>query len=223
MASLSCEEARDLTADLALGTISGDDRARILGHIGGCAACRQLVDELSGSADALLLLAPEHEPPAGFESEVLARMRTPVGGRRVRLLGVAAALLIGIAGSAAFTLWSTAEDRELGEHYRHALEEANGEYFGVRRLVAPSGTKIGNLFLYTGHTDWAFVVFDENAERGSYRVDVKMKTAGVVDLGRFELSGDERTWGRDVDVDLSAAEALRFHSPSGDVLVAAFR
>jgi hypothetical protein len=89
MSSLSCEEAKDLTADLALGTISGDDRARILGHISGCPACRQLVDDLSGSADALLLLAPEHEPPAGFESEVLARISAPVTRRRLRLLAAA--------------------------------------------------------------------------------------------------------------------------------------
>jgi hypothetical protein len=111
----------------------------------------------------------------------------------------------------------------LGEHYRHALEEANGEYFGVKRLVTPGGTKVGNMFVYTGHTDWAFVVFDDSVERGTYRADVKMKDAGIVPLGRFGLLGEERTWGRDVDVDLAEADALRFHTPSGDILVARLR
>ena len=120
-------------------------------------------------------------------------------------------------------LWLTYEERELGAHYGHALEEANGEYFGVKRLVEPDGSKAGNIFVYTGDADWAFAVFDEDLERGPYRADLKMKDARVVRLGRFELSGVERTWGRDIVVDLRGAEAMRFHTPSGEVLVADFR
>jgi predicted anti-sigma-YlaC factor YlaD len=68
---LECAEARELFPELAIGVAAGDERARALGHLSGCPACR---GELAGAAevvDELLLLAPEHEPPPGFESSVL--------------------------------------------------------------------------------------------------------------------------------------------------------
>ena len=223
MSRLNCEEAQELTAELALGTISGDDRARILTHLAGCPSCRRLVDELASAADALLLLTPEHEPPAGFESEVLARMRSPRVRPRARILAAAAMVALTAVAGIGGTLWATSEERRLGEHYLHALDEADGDYFGVKRLVDPGGAKVGNVFVYTGETDWAFAVFDEDVEPGGYQVDVRMRDAGVVALGTFELTGARRTWGRDVAVDLKEADALRFHTPSGAVLVARLR
>ena len=63
-------------------------------HVNGCARCQALVNELTEAADALPLLAPEIEPPVGFEQRVLssgrARRRRSVrrlvvgGGRRGR-------------------------------------------------------------------------------------------------------------------------------------------
>src|SRR5687768_12183581 len=102
MSRLTCEEARELAPELALGTIAGDERARVLTHVASCAACRRLVEDLSEVADSLLLLAPEHEPEAGFESKVLARMKSPAR-TRVGVLSAAAALLI--AAVAAGAVW----------------------------------------------------------------------------------------------------------------------
>src|SRR5688572_21658103 len=94
MHRLNCSEAQDIAAELALGTISGDDRARILAHISTCAECRRLVDDMAGAADSLFLLAPEHEPPAGFESKVLGSMLAPSRRNRLRLLSAAAAIAV---------------------------------------------------------------------------------------------------------------------------------
>jgi hypothetical protein len=65
------------------------------------------VDELARVADRLLLLAPEAEPPAGFESRVLAAAR-PAGGStparglaggwgRARRVGLVSALVVAAA------------------------------------------------------------------------------------------------------------------------------
>ena len=72
---MSCEHTRQLAAELALGIADGADRARALQHLGECAECRRAVEELSGVTDELLMLAPERQPPVGFESRVLARLQ----------------------------------------------------------------------------------------------------------------------------------------------------
>src|SRR5712675_787820 len=71
---VGCEQVRALAADLAIGIADGQDRDAALRHAAACAECRLLVSELSSVVDDLLLLAPSHEPPAGFASRTLARM-----------------------------------------------------------------------------------------------------------------------------------------------------
>jgi hypothetical protein len=221
MSKLSCEEARELAPELALGVIAGDERARVLGHIASCASCRRFVEDLAEVADSILLLAPEHEPAAGFESNVLARMRGPVRPRG-RLLAAAAALLLAAGAAAGSVWWATADDRSVASHYRHALAEADGKYFGVHAVMAPDGTKLGNVFVYTGDTDWLFVVFDEGIPTGAYAVKADMENTSPVNLRHFELTGDERTWGRNLDIDLREVSALRFRAPDDRVLIARF-
>ncbi len=90
MSVYSCAQLRDVAAELALGVLGGAERAEAIMHVNGCARCQALVNELTEVADALPLLAPEIEPPVGFEQRVLSsgrarRRRTRstarVGGR----------------------------------------------------------------------------------------------------------------------------------------------
>src|SRR5262249_60611983 len=71
---VSCEQVRALAGDLAIGIADGQERDAALRHAATCAECRLLVSELSSVVDDLLLLAPSHEPPAGFAARTLARM-----------------------------------------------------------------------------------------------------------------------------------------------------
>jgi anti-sigma factor RsiW len=79
---LSCSEFAALAPELALDLLSGDERAAALAHLAGCRACQTNLDELARTADDLLLLAPRGEPPAGFESRVLARLANEEGPQR---------------------------------------------------------------------------------------------------------------------------------------------
>ena len=72
---MRCADVEAVAAELALGLLGGPERAEALAHIDGCAHCRVLVDELSVTADELLLLAPGAEPSSGFEARVLAQLQ----------------------------------------------------------------------------------------------------------------------------------------------------
>src|SRR3954453_6928487 len=83
---MGCEQTREIAAELALGIADGEDRARALRHLTECADCRRAVEELSSVTDELLTLAPARQPPAGFESRVLAQLAParPRPRRRLR-------------------------------------------------------------------------------------------------------------------------------------------
>lgn len=74
MTPLRCSQLRDMAPDVALGILTGEERAVALAHLEGCAACRADVASLAGVADELLLTGPEATPPEGFDRRVLARL-----------------------------------------------------------------------------------------------------------------------------------------------------
>jgi hypothetical protein len=74
MTQLRCSQLRDIAPEVALGLVTGEERAVALAHLEGCAACRAEVASLAGVADELLLIGPEAPPPEGFDRRVLARL-----------------------------------------------------------------------------------------------------------------------------------------------------
>jgi anti-sigma-K factor RskA len=81
MDDMSCDEFAEVAAELALGVLTGRERARALAHLDGCESCREQVRELSMAGDELLALLPSAEPPAGFESRVLERIGLTAPGQ----------------------------------------------------------------------------------------------------------------------------------------------
>ena len=99
-----CENYENELAELALGVLTGRDRARVLSHVESCPRCAEELEILSRTADSVVQAAPEMEPPLGFEVRLFERMGlTDVPPRRRRRLrpsrwvpavvGVAAAAL----------------------------------------------------------------------------------------------------------------------------------
>ena len=90
---MDCSDAASMLDELALDVLPGDSRAALLHHLEECQGCRRLLDELSESADALLLAAPAAPPPAGFDDRVLERveaLRTGAASAPTRAPGAAA-------------------------------------------------------------------------------------------------------------------------------------
>jgi hypothetical protein len=116
VSALSCTEVRELAPELALGILSGAERAEVLLHVNGCARCQAHVAELTEAADVIPQLVPEAEPPPGFEARVLRRLGE--GERRTRrrwiavAAGVAAAAII-VSITAVRVIESNGSDRDV--------------------------------------------------------------------------------------------------------------
>src|ERR1700753_1531154 len=77
---MSCRDFDDVAAELALGVLTGRERAEAVAHLDGCDSCREHVRQLSLTGEEMLGLLPSREPTEGFESRVMARLRvTPPG------------------------------------------------------------------------------------------------------------------------------------------------
>lgn len=81
MSAMRCAELREVAPEVALGLLTGEERAAALAHLERCEACRAEVASLAGTADEVLLAAPEAQPPPGFADRVLAGLAAErVGG-----------------------------------------------------------------------------------------------------------------------------------------------
>jgi hypothetical protein len=74
---MTCAELADVAAELALGVLTGRERAAAIAHLDKCDECREYVRQLMATGEQLLDLLPTAEPPAGFETRVLERIGLP--------------------------------------------------------------------------------------------------------------------------------------------------
>lgn len=226
-----CDALREAIAELALGIASGEERARVLEHTSHCSSCRRLLRELSLLGDELLLLAPEHEPPAGFELRVLERLGRPdrrrrprLRGRWVAVLAASAAALAAGSGAAAGVLTATRDERQLGRQLRAVLTRANGQYLAVSELRDPAGRQAGLVFHYGGHPSWIFVTLERPLPRGRYVATLVTRAGTTSELGAFGLDGRHRSIGATTQQDLTQVTTLRVHEArGGPVYVARFQ
>lgn len=223
MNDASCPEVEALAAELALGSVSGAERASALSHLPRCPSCRRLVDELSGAADPLLLLAPELEPSIGFESRVLAATSAAGADRpdgpqpllrgddrsrplgrigRIGRVAVAAALVL-LAGAAGLAVGRAIDDTPEG--VRTAL------------AVSASGRATCRAFAYGDREAWVFVTLEAPREwTADYRVEVTTDGGGTpATLGVLKLADGGGTLGATLDVPAHRLRAIRVFDGSG--------
>ncbi|MCU1400116.1 MAG: hypothetical protein JWN62_3225 [Acidimicrobiales bacterium] len=129
---ISCDAFEAAAAELAFELVEPDVRDVLLTHAAGCDRCRAELESLSVTADLLVLLAPEGEPPIGFEQRAVEAM---VGDRRPRrwLALVAAAAVLFVVG---LGIGSWRSDDESTSTFRQAaLVDDHGTGFGSVSLA----------------------------------------------------------------------------------------
>ena len=214
-----CHEVRGLTAEVALGVADGEDRARVLDHVVDCSECRHELEDLTALADDLVVLAPEHEPPLGFELRTVRGLQ-PKRRRRRRwrtpAVAFAAAALAATTATAS-VLFLVRDDRRLAGEYRATLSEANGTAFRAVPLRDTAGGKAGTAFVYEGAPSWMLVTVDSSSPAS--QAELVTRDGRTVSLPAFTLSS--RSWGGVLPLDARQVAAIHLLDVTGrSVLVA---
>src|SRR5262245_58110137 len=220
MSDERCEATREVLSEVALGIADGADRARVLEHVAECASCLRELEQQSQIADGLLTLAPEHEPPIGFELEVLSSIEpaapAPAPRRRFLLRPVAVAAVVAavaVTVTAGLMHVSSRDDRRLADEYRTALAQANGTYFSARQLLDPAGRRGGVLFVYRGAPSWILVTVDPSQREVVEKAEVVTRDGRRLPLDAFRLS--DGAWGGSLPVDLQDVAAVHLTDTNG--------
>ncbi len=191
MSIFSCREVRELAPELALGLLGGTERAEAIMHVDECARCQALVLELTETADALPLLAPELEPPAGFEHRVLSQIHSRRRWNRRRFVPTMAA----VAAVAAVAILSVTAVH---------VVEANNSSSTVPRSAAArapvavemrdtvAGVSAGWAYVTGGHS--VAVTVDYGVSSGRYHVQLTRADGGAQSLGTMTVNGNRGSW-----------------------------
>lgn len=177
----------DLTA-LALGTLSGRERATVVGHLERCPDCAAELEELSAAADALLTVVPEEAPPDGFAARTVALMggrpdpragvvaRTGRRPARWRVAAVAAAVVVALGIG-------------LGVGRALAPSGGAGSSGGARTaaLSSPSGAT-GTVVVSPGGGGWLVMTVADVPASGEVTCVVTLADGSHRTVGRFSLS-----------------------------------
>ena len=199
----SCKETKELLPELALGILGGEERARALDHLTSCADCSSELAALSRAADGLLTLAPQHEPPAGFEDRVLARLRRERPQHRARrfmTFTAAAALIAIVAGGLVWV--GTAHDRKLGSYYQRILAIQHGTELAAAQ----------------GKPSWLFVVVRAPVGDGVYYI-VGTVHGAAVHLGAMRISHGRGDWGGTTSTEMKSVDEIRVVSRTGQLVL----
>jgi hypothetical protein len=249
-AALTCAAASALAPDLALGSLSGDERAALLDHLTACPSCEALVMDLAGVVDTLLLLTPEADPPPGFESAVLSRIAAseagPAGaggaaagpvaaaplrrsGRvarvaRSRWLLPAAAVVVAVAVTVPIVAESSGGRpavTALDRQYAGALATLGGRELRAAPLVSPTGKTWGQAFVYEGTTSWVFVTMKWDVPNGPYEVVLDRRDGQpAMSLSGLRLIAGEGSFGHNVG-DTADVARVRVVDAAGHTLCTA--
>lgn len=205
---MTCDELRTIAADLALDEVTGEARADALTHIATCDPCRAVVAELALVADSVLLVAPAHEPPPGFESRVLRRIGAPTSARdraRHALPVVAAALVAATLGVIGGT--------QVSDRRGHG---ARRPPIAATFLTVSSARPAGAVVL-TDAPDRMTCVFSDDAFGGDYDVVVVLRDGSRKSVGTFTATKVpwSWTWTMPSSIDVGDVREVRVRSGDG--------
>jgi hypothetical protein len=215
---MTCADARELAPELALGILSGAERAEVVLHVNGCARCQAYVTELTEAADVIPQLVPEEEPPVGFEGRVLRRLGE--GERRTRRRWIAAVAAV----AAAAIIVSITAVRVIESNDGTGQSAARGATTTtvVQRPVAvvmEGGGANGD-----SPAGWAYVMnrhgvavsVDYGIPAGTYAVRVDPNRGDATVLGSVHVDSGRGSWTGRSDAPLGPGSTISLVDASGN-------
>jgi predicted anti-sigma-YlaC factor YlaD len=186
MMDVDCAAVEERAAELALGVLSGPERAAVVEHLASCAQCRSVVGELAEVADLLPGLAPEAAPPAGFEDRVLGAMRGDrrrAFRRRVMAVGAAAA---------AAAILSVVAVRVIDAN-RSGQTQASPALHSVA-MVGWGGETVGRLVVAGESHQSLAVSVDYSVPDGAYSLIMNGSSGASHSLGTITVAQGQGDW-----------------------------
>jgi hypothetical protein len=227
MTELTCQQCRELAAELALDVLTGHERAQALAHLDDCTNCRDTVSALTVTADRLIELLPNAQPPAGFEHRVMAALTSSSSSspraRRWWLPSAAVLLAITLAAGG-WILGQATHDVTQAQTNTQAENDAQAGERTV--LYAPVTTgqdqteeyQIGHAYVYPGNPSWIYLSLatDSDTMSNTVRCEVVRWDGSTVPVGTFPLTHGHGTWGGPVPVDRNTVATARLRLINGN-------
>jgi hypothetical protein len=247
---MSCGEFADVAAELALGVLTGRERAQAVAHLDECDSCREHVRQLSLTGEEMLGLLPSREPAEGFESRVMGRLglATPGQASQGRPSFAPPSLATASLGGEP----DPKARRSPKRWTRRMLTVAAAALavvacglggWGLRGAVSPSGgargtsaeaplreaalltaahQTEGKVYLYDGSPRWLYMAVDTHgSSNDSVICQLETRGGGTVTIGSFRLEGGYGAWGSPDPIAASQVTGARLTTMNGTVLATA--
>jgi anti-sigma factor RsiW len=183
-----CSSVRERAPDLALGTLTGPERAEVVAHLDGCPSCQALVGEYASVADALLDLVPEAQPATELAAPVLAAMQPPRHRRRRhRVVALAAAAIIAICAATGLTV--TLVSRGGGENGSSAAPALRSA-----PMVGSGNLTVGRVVTTNDRPPKLAVSVDYWVPDGHYQLATLAGSGESEPVGVLQVSGGRGAW-----------------------------
>lgn len=209
-----CDKFTDNLAELALGILTGRDRVATLAHVESCARCTDELEQFSRAADAMVLVAPEAEPPVGFEVRLFSRMGVDEVSARRRpprwVLASAAAVVALVVGlSIGLSLGSPSGHKSGG-----AVVVATAE-------LREHGKAVGHVFTYGGQKPWMSMTLDDSSAQGRVFCEVVTDNGVTHRVGAFTAKEGYGAWDTPLPVSPHDVREAEVVSTGGAVIATA--
>jgi hypothetical protein len=234
---MNCAQFADVAAELALGVLTGRERAEALAHLEHCDACREHVRQLTATGEGLVGLLPAKEPPPGFESRVMERLGLETPALRVahhhrrtarrsagttrpfgkmssgtRRILAAAAVVTALAGGVAGG-W--------GLHAATSTSTSAQPALSTATLLSAGRENVGEVFIYNGDPRWMYMTVDMDSGNGTVTCQLISTDGRVTTVGSFRLANGYGSWGSPSWVGDGTPVGARLVSANGTVLASA--
>jgi hypothetical protein len=226
MSEMDCAVFQDAAPELALGILTGPDRAAALKHMERCASCQAEVALLAAAADRLLDLVPARGAPDGFESRMAAAFRQSVPGQAARRhrgkaacrrlagwrrRGYRLAAAAAAAGTLSFGL------------YQLGAPPQDPAYSGAEMaaLRTPAGARTGEVAVTGAPQPLLVMVINPGAAPGWYHCYLRTSGGQQVFAGAFHVGRDGGVWVSRPPVPPRDLAGARLAGPGGTEIASA--
>jgi len=225
-----CARYTDDLAELALGVLTGRERARALAHVDECPRCAEELEQLSRVADTVLQVAPEVVPPVGFESRLFERMGLTAASRparrRLRALPPLRSIRprqwvpAAVAAAAAFAALGFG----LSTASTPAGIQANATT-GTKTVLSgdfvQAGETVGHVVAVGGDRPWMSMMLEDSTARGVVHCVVVTRDGVTHEVGTFVAREGYGAWVAPLHLDPKDVQKAEVVTPDGAVIATA--